>query len=63
MRDIVKIMDSLTEEQKTSPDKPDVPLPEGYVWTRSIFGRWGVIGKNEKGVPYLDPAYETYWSM
>ena len=44
-------------------EKPTVELPEGYIWRKTIFGRWGIIEDRILGVPHLDPGCETYWSM
>ncbi|MEK9769304.1 MAG: hypothetical protein VW683_10325 [Betaproteobacteria bacterium] len=53
----------LTEEQRTAKEMPTQKLPEGYVWTRTIFGRWASIREEDKGSPHMDPSYETYWTM
>lgn len=54
----------LTEDQHNDPDITKLPkLPEGLVYSRTIFGRWAIIDADSKGKVHLDPAYETYWCM
>ena len=53
----------LTEEEIESDEMPNVePLPD-HRWKKTIFGRWFLCYKENDGVPYMDPSYETYRCM
>tara|TARA_S200002703_G_C3690820_1_gene212150 strand:+ start:34 stop:225 length:192 start_codon:yes stop_codon:yes gene_type:complete len=57
----IKLAQSLIDpEQK---EEPTVELPDGYIWRKTIFGRWAVIAEDVLGRPHLDPGCERYWSM
>ena len=52
------------ENWKRGDPYPDIDLPEGYGWSYNILsGRLIVMAEKDIGVPYLDPACETYHCM